>query len=176
MVVVENCLRRNEEVLAALSEVWSELVPNRPFQYHYVDQALAEHYTREMSLLRLITLLALIGMVISLIGLLGLTMFIIQGRLKEMSIRKVLGASLYQVLSLFLKRFAILILLANLFSWPTAYLINSNWLENFSYRVGIGWWSYVLVGFGVLALAFLAISTLVVNASRLNPVDTLKDE
>ncbi|MDW3197560.1 MAG: ABC transporter permease [Cytophagales bacterium] len=167
---------RNEEVIENLSTAWSEMTPNRPFQYEYVDQALADHYSQELNLLRLITLLAIIGMVISLVGLLGLTMFIIQGRIKEMSIRKVLGANLIQVLRLFLGRFATLIVIANLVAWPIAFMINSNWLENFSYHVDIGWVWYGLVGLAVLALAFLAISTLVVNASRLNPVDTLKDE
>lgn len=167
---------REEEALSALEEQWIELVPNRPFQYQFIDEALADYYTREMSLLQLITFLSLIGMVISIIGLLGLTMFIIQGRLKEMSIRKVLGASLMQVLSLFLRRFAILIIFANLISWPAAYLINSDWLDNFSYRVTIGWVWYLLVGIIVLTLAFLAISTLVINASRVNPIHTLKDE
>lgn len=167
---------KNEAVLEDLATTWSEIVPNRPFQYEYVDQALAEQYSQEMNLLRLITLLAIIGMVISLIGLLGLTMFIIQGRIKEMSIRKVLGANLMQVLSLFLGRFATLIVIANLVAWPIAFMINSNWLENFSYHVDIGWVWYMMVGLAVLTLAFLAISTLVVNASRLNPVETLKDE
>lgn len=167
---------KNEAVLDDLGTTWSEMVPNRPFQYEYVDQALADHYSQEMNLLRLITLLAIIGMVISLIGLLGLTMFIIQGRIKEMSIRKVLGANLIQVLSLFLGRFATLIVIANLVAWPIAFMINSNWLENFSYHVDIGWAWYLMIGMTVLMLAFLAISTLVVNASRLNPVDTLKDE
>lgn len=167
---------KNEVVLDDLATTWSEMVPNRPFQYEYVDQALADHYSQEMNLLRLITLLAIIGMVISLIGLLGLTMFIIQGRIKEMSIRKVLGANLIQVLSLFLGRFATLIVIANLVAWPIAFMINSNWLENFSYHVDIGWAWYLMIGMTVLMLAFLAISTLVVNASRLNPVDTLKDE
>ncbi len=167
---------RNEQVLNALSAAWSETVPNRTFQYEYVDHALAEQYSQEMNLLRLITLLAIIGMVISLIGLLGLTMFIIQGRIKEMSIRKVLGANLIQVLSLFLGRFTTLIVIANLVAWPIAFMINTNWLENFSYHVDIGWPWYLMVGLAVLMLAFLAISTLVVNASRLNPVETLKDE
>ncbi len=167
---------RNEEVISNLETTWSEIVPNRPFQYQYVDQALADHYSQEMNLLRLITLLAIIGMVISLIGLLGLTMFIIQGRIKEMSIRKVLGANLMQVLSLFLGRFTTLIVIANLVAWPIAFMINTNWLDNFSYHVDIGWLWYLMVGIAVLTLAFLAISTLVVNASRLNPVDTLKDE
>lgn len=167
---------RNEDVITELAAVWSELVPNRPFQYEYVDQALQAHYTQEMNLLRLITLLALIGMVVSVIGLLGLTMFIIQGRIKEMSIRKVLGATLPQVLRLFLGRFTTLILIANFVAWPVAFIVNSNWLENFSYHVDMGWFWYVLVGLSVLMLSFLAISTLVVNASRLNPVETLKDE
>lgn len=167
---------KNEQALNGLSNAWSETVPNRPFQYEYVDQALADHYSQEMNLLRLITLLAIIGMVISLIGLLGLTMFIIQGRVKEMSIRKVLGANLIQVLSLFLGRFTTLIVIANLAAWPIAFMINSNWLENFSYHVDIGWSWYLMVGLAVLTMAFLAISTLVVNASRLNPVETLKDE
>ena len=167
---------KNGEVLDDLASVWSEIVPNRPFQYEFVDQALEDHYAREMDLLRLITLLAMIGMVISLIGLLGLTMFIIQGRIKEMSIRKVLGANLMQVLSLFLGRFATLIILANLVAWPIAFMINANWLENFSYHVDIGWIWYLMVGMAVLTLAFLAISTLVVKASGLNPVQTLKEE
>ena len=166
----------NETVIADLAKAWTEMVPNRPFQYEYVDQAIEDHYSQEMNLLRLITLLATIGMVISLIGLLGLTMFIIQGRIKEMSIRKVLGANLIQVLSLFLGRFATLIVIANLVAWPIAFMINANWLENFSYHVDIGWAWYGMVGLAVLSLAFLAISTLVVNASRLNPVKTLKDE
>lgn len=81
-----------------------------------------------------------------------------------------------QVLGLFAGRFATLIVIANLIAWPIAFMINSNWLENFSYHVDIGWSWYGIVGLAVLMLAFVAISTLVINASRLNPIETLKEE
>lgn len=175
-IVMKIDTERMQEIMNDVKVTWSKVVPDRPLQYEYVDQVASDYYQGEISQLRLIIILSCIGMAISLIGLLGLTLFIIQGKIKEMGIRKVLGASLSQLLFLFTNRFTLLILLANIVAWPLAYMINRKWLADFAYHVDTGWIYYILSGFGVLSLAYLVVSSLVVHTSKLNPTHALRNE
>ena len=110
------------------------------------------------------------------LGLFGLALFMVEQRTKEIGIRKVLGASMGKIFVLLSKEFAGLVLMANVFAWPAAYLLMRQWLQNFAYRVNIGLWIFVLSALVVFAIALLTISFQALKAATANPVDSLRYE
>jgi putative ABC transport system permease protein len=106
----------------------------------------------------------------------GLASFTAEQRTKEIGIRKVLGATVVNVVALLSKDFVKLVLLANLIAWPVAWWAMNKWLENFAYRVEIGWWIFALAGGLALVIALLTVSTQAIRAALTNPVESLRYE
>ncbi|MFQ5633234.1 MAG: FtsX-like permease family protein, partial [bacterium] len=134
------------ETLAYLEKSWSKFAPAFPFQYQFLDDYIAGLYQAEEQSQRIVGTFSLIAILIACLGLLGLASFTAEQRTKEIGVRKVLGASITGVISLLSKDFVKLVLLANVIAWPVAWFVMNRWLENFAYRVEIGWWVFALAG------------------------------
>lgn len=164
------------EILSDLREQWAQFSGGQPFTSYFLDQQLEKFYRRDEAEGVLFAILSSIGIFISCLGLLGLTMYAIEQRTKELGIRKVLGASASSILHLLTRELIGIVLLANLIAWPIAYVAMSRWLQDFAYRVEIGWWVFILAGVMALVIALLTISYQAIKAVRANPVHALRYE
>ncbi|MGH7602227.1 MAG: ABC transporter permease, partial [bacterium] len=136
----------------------------------------ASLYLAEERTERTVETFSVLAICIAGLGLFGLTAFAAEQRTKEVGIRKVLGASVASVLSLLSKDFVKLVFVANLFAWPMAWYAMNRWLQNFAYRIEIGWWIFALAGIAALAVALLTVSTQAIRAALANPVEALRYE
>lgn len=162
----------------ALKQVWDKFQIKRPYEFHNVSYGLNNQYAEEDRLVRLINTLSILAIFIAFLGLFGLASFTVAQRTKEIGIRKVLGASLGQVLSLIARDFMRLVIVACIVALPIAYTLMQEWLQNFAYRIVlIQHWYIFLIGLLLAMLvAMAAVSFHAIRAARLNPVDVLKDE
>ncbi len=162
--------------LASLKEKWETLTQDRPFEYHFVDDEFARTYEQEERFLILFEVFSGLAIVIACLGLMGLSSFVVNKRAKEIGIRKVLGASIPQILFMLTKGFSIPIAIAFFIAGPGVYYIMNGWLNKFAYKVTID--AVLIIASGLLAwlVAFLFIGIQSWRAARVNPVDVLKDE
>jgi len=151
-------------------------VPNRSFQYSFLDQQLAAQYHAEQTLQRIFTVFSILAIFIACIGLLGLAAYATQQRLREICIRKVLGAGSGNIIRLLSKDFIRLVTLSAIIAFPLAWLVMHSWLQSFAYRVALSWWVFILAWFISLLMTMLTISVQAFRAARANPVKTLRSE
>jgi putative ABC transport system permease protein len=156
--------------------VWDELSPEIPFEYEFLDQTYNQLYKSEESLQRIIILFSGIAMIIACLGLFGLISYSAERRTKEIGVRKVVGASVKQIVVLLSKDFAKLVLLASLIACPIAWFAMNKWLENFAYHTNITFWPFLLAGLSVLVIASLTVSWQAIRAATANPVEALRYE
>ncbi len=159
-----------------LSKVWAEVFPTRAFEYKTVDDFIKESYVTEDIMLKSVRIFALIAILIGCLGLYGLVSFMAAKRIKEIGIRKVLGASFGQILFGFSNRFFMLTFLAFLLSAPLAYLAMDTWLSEYVYRIPLSWDIFGLGLSVTLILTLITVSYISLNAARKNPADTLQME
>jgi putative ABC transport system permease protein len=165
-----------EGVLKYMEVVWNDFAPTRPFEYSFLDEELNSLYSDESNFSRLSILLTILAIVIACLGLVGLTSFMVERKTKEISVRRVHGATVANVNTLLSREFLWLILIANLVSWPIAYLGINRWLENFSKHIQIQWYLFLISAL-VTVIMTLAITSLhAYRASSMNPADALKYE
>lgn len=162
--------------LAAIEEDWNKLNPTEPFEYSFLDQDFQKNYQAESSLASMIRYFTIIAILISCLGLFGLATFSAEQRIKEIGIRKVLGASVSSLVALLSMDFLKLILLAIILASPLAWYIMNEWLQTFAYRISISWQVFVLTSFLAIMIAVLTISFQAVKAARINPVNNLRTE
>jgi putative ABC transport system permease protein len=160
--------------LRFIERKWAELRAGEDFQYRFFDELLGREYLAEMRTSKIVLSLTLITILIACLGLFGLAAYSAESRTKEIGIRKVLGATVTGIVGLLSKAFVRLILIANLIAWPIAYYILNRWLENFAYRVNIGWSTFTLAGILALMIAMMTVSYQSIKASCANPVEALK--
>ena len=165
-----------QESVQFISEKWSELIPEIPLDYYFIDDTFDLHYRSEQRMGSIFKYFTVLSILIACLGLFGLISFIADNKLKEVSIRKVLGASIGKIIILLGKEFTKWVLLANLFAWPIAYLAMRRWLENFAYRTNIDFRIFIFSAIVVLVITLVTISYHVIKAARTNPVDNLKYE
>jgi putative ABC transport system permease protein len=163
-------------VLDHIEKVWEEFAPTRPFEYSFLDEELDALYKDESKLSKLSIVLTILAIIIAALGLIGLTSFMVERKTKEISIRRVHGASLSDVNSLLSREFLWLILIANLISWPLAYLAIRRWLEGFSKHIEIQWFVFLISALVTLLVTFIITTIHAYRASLMNPADTLKYE
>ena len=165
-----------QKSIAALQHKWSILMPDAPFEYHFLDDALTDLYTTEIQLKKASYIAGLLAIVIVLLGVLGLISLSIQKRTREIGIRKVLGASVPGIINLFLKEFLGVVLIAGLVSCPLAYLVMHNWLSAYAYRINIGALPFVssIAMLSMVTVILIAAQTL--KAAISNPVKSLRSE
>ncbi len=165
-----------KNVLPQVEQVWNANIKDRPFDYRFMDMRFAELYSTESRLGQILLMATFLSILIACLGLLALSTFIIQQRTKEIGIRKILGASVFGIISLLSKDFLKLVFIAFIFATPLAWYIMDNWLQDFAYRVNIEWWVFAVAGAGALMIAFLTVSSQSLKAALTNPVESLKNE
>lgn len=163
-------------LITSTQSTWNELELNSPFNITFLDDTIQKMYEKEEKLSRLITLFSILTVLLGCLGLYGLVSFSIQARLKEVGIRKTHGASINQILYLLTRQFLGLIVVANLISWPLTYFFANEWLNNFSYRIGIEWWMFVASGMLLLLIAMLTVSGQAIKTALLNPITILRTD
>ncbi len=162
--------------LAHIESVWKSYFPERPYSYEFLDQRFGLLYAREQTQQVLFGVFAGIAIFISCLGLLGLSMFMAEIRTREIGVRKVLGATVGNVVTLLSKDFLKLVLIAILIASPIAWYAMDQWLEDFAYRTDIPWWVFVLAGITAILIALLTVSFQSVKAALMNPVKSLRSE
>jgi putative ABC transport system permease protein len=163
-------------VLAYIEEKWLEIAPSRPFEFSFHDQELNDLYVDEGQFSKFSILLTFLALFIASIGLVGLTSYMAEKRTKEIGIRKVMGASVSNIVKELSIDFIKLILVSNLIAWPAAYIFTSNWLQNFSRRIQINWLLFLVAGIITLLIALVITSFRAYLASTRNPAKTLRYE
>ena len=162
--------------LQSLEEDWRSVVGNLPFEVTFLEDNIQRMYEKEAKLSSLITVFSALAVLLACLGLYGLVAFSVNNKLKEVGIRKVLGASLNNLLLLLSKQFILLIVLANVVAWPLTWLAADEWLTGFAYRVNIGMGAFVLSAVMLLLIAILTISHQTIKAALTNPVKVLRNE
>lgn len=150
--------------------------PQYPFSYHFVDEVYARKFQEEQRVGTLAALFAGLTIFISCLGLFGLATFTAESRIKEVGVRKVLGASVFNVTALLSKDFLKLVLISFLIASPIAWYAMSKWLSGYTYRVDIAWWVFVLAGVLSIFISLLTISYQAIKAAVANPVNSLRNE
>ncbi|MFT6969451.1 MAG: putative ABC transport system permease protein [Roseivirga sp.] len=164
----------SKNVVQQASTLWNDFAPEQPFDYSFLSDDLNELYSNEAQLSKVVILFALLTMVIACLGLFGLASFSTEQRIKEIGIRKVLGASIAQVLLLLSRDFALLILIAFLIASPMAYYLSTWWLQNFAFKINLTILTFLVAGMGALMIALITISLKTWKAARSNPVNALR--
>jgi len=155
---------------------WKVLSPSSPFEYTFMDDRFQALYSSELQLKKATNMATALNFLIVLMGIFGVVAFTLARRNKEIAVRKVLGADARDILLLFIKDYAWLILVANIIAWPLAYIVTNNWLQNYSYRIGQSIYSYITVCLLVFILAFMLISIQCFKVAVSNPVKSLRTE
>jgi len=164
------------DALRIIKKEWKKYALMRPFEFSSLDRKLNEQYKNEDLLVKLTVLFTLIAIFIASLGILGLTSFLSQQRTKEIGIRKVLGASIYQIIEMLSLEFIKLILIANFVAWPFAYLLVKVWLGSFAYQIGVQLWMFVLAAFIAIVFALTMLILETAKAANINPVQALRYE
>ena len=165
-----------ESTLSFMEEKWNKFCPTFPFSYEFMDDNLRAQYEAEEKTSRVFSYFTIICIFIACLGLLGLTAYATEQRIREISIRKVLGATEKSIVYLLTSNFAILVIISNVIAWPIAWLGIKKWLENFAYSTKLSPLIYVAAGLIALIIAILTISIRAIHAARTNPADALKYE
>jgi putative ABC transport system permease protein len=164
------------ETISFIEKVWKKVNPDHPFEYTFLDDEFNRLYKSEQSFSNLISGFTWLAIFIACLGLFGLASYMTEQRTKEIGIRKVLGASVGNILFLTTKQFVILVLLANIAAWPLAYYFMNKWLQDFAYRINIGFETFVAAAVVTMVIAFLTVSFQAIKAAVTNPVKSLRYE
>lgn len=159
-----------------LEEEWKKISPDRPFDFYFLDQSFDSQYRAEERLGKISLYFSLLGILIASLGLLGLSSYTTERRIKEIGVRKVLGATEAGIVLLLSKEIVRWVLLANIVAWPVAYWLADRWLGSFAYRINLGWTTFVLAGLVALSIAVITVSFQAVKAALANPVESLRYE
>lgn len=176
VIIVRTQPGRTKEALASLATVYRNVNPNYPFAYQFVDEEYKKLYSSELIISQLSILFAALAILISCLGLLGLVMFAAEQRIKEIGIRKVLGASLGQILTLFSRDFLQLIGIAFFIAAPLGWYFLHRWLQDFAYKVALSWWIFAVAGAAAVVIALLTMSYQAMRAALANPTKSLRAE
>ena len=164
------------EALRRIAPIFSKYNPGVPFEYTFVDQDYAKKFGEEERIGKLSAFFAILAVLISCLGIFGLASFVAEQRLKEISIRKVLGASVYLLWRLLSKDFALLVLIALVIALPVAGYYMSGWLRTYHLHTAISWWIFAWTAFGALAITLLTVSYQSIKAAMTNPAKILRSE
>lgn len=162
--------------LAAISRLWNQAFPDFVFSYSFLDESIAAFYRQEDEQAALYKIFAGIAIFLGCLGLYGLASFMAVQRIKEVGIRKVLGASVGHIVYLFTREFAVMIVIAFLIASPIAGYFMHRWLESYAFRLPIEWWIFLAGGAGALAIALATVGFNAVKAARANPANSLHTE
>lgn len=171
-----NPAKTTAAALSQIEEVFRKYAPGVPFVYSFVDDDYAVKFDAEQRIGKLSSFFAVLAIFISCLGLFGMASFMAEQRVKEMGVRKVLGASVFNLWRLMTKDFVLLVLIALVIAVPLAYYFMHNWLQRFEYRTGISWWIIAATAAGAVLIALLTVSFQSIKAAMMNPVKSLRSE
>ena len=155
---------------------WKTMAPGKPFSYQFMDEAFDNMYRDEQRTSKIGLTLAIIAIVIACLGLFGLATYAAEQRIKEIGVRKVLGATISNIVSMLSKEFMVLVLIASALAIPLAWWVMNKWLQDFAYRINIGWWIFLSAGVIALLIALVTVSSQAIKAAVANPVKSLRTE
>ena len=166
----------NSGTLKKINQVWNEFTGDEPFQYFYLDEELDSYYREEMRTGRITMVFSVLAIIIACLGLLGLTIFNTERRLREIAIRKAMGANLRDLLMIISKEIILLLCISIILAWVIAYLFMQNWLQIFPYNIGFTPAIYLLSALAAAMIAMITVNSITLRAARKNPVDSLYHE
>lgn len=162
--------------LASIESSWKKLNPETPFEYTFLDENIKKQYDEDQRVAKVITSFTVIAMIISCLGLYGLSTFMAERRFKEIGVRKVMGASVSQIVQMMSGEFVRLVVIAFLVAIPLSYYVITSWLENFAYKAPVTLSIFTIAGFSALTIAVLTVSFESIQAASKNPVNALRNE
>jgi len=164
------------DAIARIGELVKKYDPVNPFVYRFADQEYAKKFGNEQRIGKLASAFAILAVFISCLGLFGLVSFVAEQRTREIGVRKVLGASVFNVWRLLSKDFVVLVFISLLVAGPLSWYFMRSWLEHYVYRTEISWWIFALVGLSVLVITLATVSVQSIRAAMANPVKSLRSE
>jgi len=165
-----------DQTIAKMTEILHSVDPSQLFEYHFLDDQIANFYEADIRRSKLFSIAALCAIFIACLGLFGLTAFTAQRRTKEIGIRKVLGASSTSIVALLAEEFLILVSVSLIVASPIAWYFLHDWLQNFAYHINIEWWVFIIAGVISMSIAFFTVSFQSYKAASVNPVISLRSE
>lgn len=162
--------------IAQIEKTWQRFVKDRSFNYDFLDQTLARQYHSEQIMQKIFTVFSLLAIFIACIGLLGLAAYATQQRTREISVRKVLGANVGNIVTMLSTDFLKLVFIATLIAFPVAWWMMTSWLNNFEYRTQLSFWVFIIAAIAAVVVALLTISFQAIKAAMTNPVKSLRTE
>ena len=165
-----------EITVNAIEKKWKEFIKDRPFQYEFLDKTIADQYRDEAITQKIFTVFSSLAIFIACIGLMGLIAYTTQQRIHEIGIRKVLGASVNNIVGMLSGGFLKLVIISALIAFPVAWYLMHRWLQDFTYRITIQWWVFALAGSVAVLIALLTVSSQAIKAALTNPVKSLRSE
>ena len=163
-------------LLAQVEAVWKEMAPGMPFTYRFLDESFDAMYRAEQRVAKLGLSFAILAILIACLGLFGLVTYMAEQRTREIGVRKVLGASVSSIVGMMGKDFIRLILVAALIAFPLAWYAMNRWLQDYAFRIQLGWWVFGVAGLITLLIAFATIAFQALRAARRNPINALRAE
>lgn len=167
---------RTAETIKKIEKSWKTLFPDNYFDYKFLSDDLRQFYTADSKLTGFLSLFSIISIIIGCLGVYGLVSFLCMRKTKEIGIRKVLGARVYQILSLLTREFLVLVAIAFIIAVPIAWLMMNKFMEDYTYRAPLAWWTFLATGAGVLLIAMITISYQAVKTALANPSKSLRTE
>ncbi len=167
---------RFQSALKSIESEWRKVYPDFPMIYTTVEDAFQTELKPALRLMQIVVLFSIISVTLSLLGLFALSTFMAKRRTKEIAIRKILGASNLELINMLNKSFLILVVTANLISWPIAFILTNKWLAGFAYRIDMPLWPFIIATLSSIAIAIFTVSLQARKAAVNNPVDALKYE
>ncbi len=165
-----------ENILGQMETIWKQTNKTTPFTYTFVDKETEKLIAEEKRLSNISVVFTVLAILISCLGLFGLISFMAEQKKKEIGIRKILGASVSTVMKMLTKDFVILIVIALVIATPLAYYLMENWLQDFTYRISISWWVFLLAGTITILITLLTVGVQAIKAATANPVNSLRTE
>ncbi|MEP6684497.1 MAG: ABC transporter permease [Parafilimonas sp.] len=162
--------------LETIKNTWQKYLPEHPYQYTFLDEKFTKLYESEQTQGTIFTVFAFIAIFIACLGLFGLSAFAISQRVKEIGVRKVLGANISTIVALLSKEFLKLVLIAAIIAFPVAWYAMTNWLQSFAYRITIQWWVFLFAAVAALLIALLTVGFQAIKAALANPAKSLRSE
>jgi ABC-type antimicrobial peptide transport system permease subunit len=164
------------QALPKIEAVLKKIIPSAPFEYKFADQEYAAKFAAEENIGRLAAVFGGLAIFISCLGLFGLASFVAEQRVKEIGVRKVLGASVINLWGMLSKDFVLLVIISQLIASPIAYYFMHNWLQHYQYRTNISWWMFAVTTLGAIIITLLTVSYQSIKAALENPVKSLRSE
>jgi len=164
------------EALPKIERVFRKIIPSAPFEYQFVDEEYAGKFKAEQLVGRLATVFGVLAVFISCLGLFGLVSFVAEQRIREIGIRKILGASVFNLWQLLSTKFVMLVTISFLIASPLALMIMHEWIQKYSYRTNLSAWIFIMAGLGALAITIVTVSLQSFKAALSNPVTSLRSE